>query len=499
MTAVTRVLAVAAMVLAPAVGSAWAQAYRYQPPAGPDTTVKALAFPTGNVSDSAIVVHQVMPRAILRGATFDYQYHVTNTSSAELASVVLRADRFDNLTVLSADPAGDQDSGAMVWNLGTLGPRETKVIKLNARSDAVGEASACITATYANTLCAPFKVVEPLLEVTKTATPQALLCDEIQITYRVSNPGSGVARNVRIQDDLTEGLVIRDGRTAVVGSARDLAPGQSKQVTVYAKASHTGVFASGATATADGGLTATSEVTSTTITQPILQITSNCPGKRFLGRNADFEFTVTNTGDADAADTVLTNTFAGAGRLVSVSDTGRVAGSQVSWNLGTLKPGQSRTVSARTTADVATELHASATVQAGCADSVNTTCVTPFVGIPAILLEVIDLDDPVEVGSNTTYVISVTNQGTAPDSNILITCDLPVQESFVSASGATPAVAQGNRVTFEPVATLAPKQKVQWRLVVRSQSEGDSRFAVSLTSTQLTEPVRETESTNHYE
>lgn len=479
--------------------TATAQSYRYQPAAGANMTVKVMAFPTGQLSSSAIVVHQLMPREILRSAPFEYEYHVTNTSPVELKNVVLTAEDFNNLSVSSADPSASSAGDSMQWNLGSLAAKETKVIKLNARSDAVGEASACLTATYANTLCASVTVVEPMLEIVKTATEQALLCDEIQMTYRVTNPGSGIARNVRILDELPDGIVTRNNRTSVKGDAKDLAPGQSKHVTVYAKASRTGIFSSSATATADNGLTASSQTTTTTISQPVLQVSSNCPQQRFLDRTADFEFLVSNIGDAPAANTVLVNSFSGAGRLVSVSDGGRSNGSQVSWNLGTLGPGESRTVSAKTIASVATVLRASATVQANCAESVTATCETPFVGIPAILLEVIDVDDPVEVGANTTYVISVTNQGSAPDTNITVVCDLPIEESFVSAGGATQGRVDGNRVTFESVPTLAPKAKVQWRLVVKSERPGDSRFAVALTSDHLTEPVRETESTNHYE
>ena len=38
------------------------------------------------------------------------------------------------------------------------------------------------------------------------------------------------------------------------------------------------------------------------------------------------------------------------------------------------------------------------------------SCETKVEGIPAILLEVIDLEDPIEVGAQTTYEIKVTNQ-----------------------------------------------------------------------------------------
>ena len=119
-------------------------------------------------------------------------------------------------------------------------------------------------------------------------------------------------------------------------------------------------------------------------------------------------------------------------------------------------------------------------------------------GVPAILLEVIDISDPIEVGADETYVITVTNQGTADDNNIRIECTLPAEEDFVSAEGPTKFNAEGKSVVFEPLSSLAPKAKVTYRVVVKGTSAKDVRFKTSLTSDMLTSPVEETESTHVY-
>jgi uncharacterized repeat protein (TIGR01451 family) len=49
---------------------------------------------------------------------------------------------------------------------------------------------------------------------------------------------------------------------------------------------------------------------------------------------------------------------------------------------------------------------------------------TLITGISAVSLEVVDVDDPVKVGARTTYVISVTNQGSAAATNVSIACIL---------------------------------------------------------------------------
>lgn len=118
--------------------------------------------------------------------------------------------------------------------------------------------------------------------------------------------------------------------------------------------------------------------------------------------------------------------------------------------------------------------------------------------IPAILLEVVDLEDPVEVGKEVTYVIKVTNQGTTSGTNIRIVCTLPACQSFVSGTGATTVQAQDNTVTMAALPTLAPKAVASWRVVVKATQAADARIKVGLSSDQIQQPVVHHEATQQY-
>jgi uncharacterized repeat protein (TIGR01451 family) len=112
---------------------------------------------------------------------------------------------------------------------------------------------------------------------------------------------------------------------------------------------------------------------------------------------------------------------------------------------------------------------------------------------------VVDVSDPIAVGQNETYVITVTNQGTAPDTNIRVTATLEESMGFVSASGPTNGALAGDRVVFEPLQTLAPKASATWRVVVKALEPADARFMVLMNSSNLGRDVGETEATNFYE
>jgi uncharacterized repeat protein (TIGR01451 family) len=120
-------------------------------------------------------------------------------------------------------------------------------------------------------------------------------------------------------------------------------------------------------------------------------------------------------------------------------------------------------------------------------------------GIASCRLEATDLEDPIEVGSQTTYVVTVTNQGSAADTNVRITCTLDDKVQYTTSAGSTPGTLMGKTLTFSAVRTLDPKAKVSWRIVVKGIQPGDARFKVTMNSDKLTVPMEYTEVTHIYQ
>ena len=229
---------------------------------------------------------------------------------------------------------------------------------------------------------------------------------------------------------------------------------------------------------------------------PMLEISKRCPPLRYLGREATFEITVTNRGDGPAQNVVVTDTMTGGVDFLAADNDGAREGGNVTWRLGNMDAGQSRTMTIKTRAARIGPVKNSAKVT-WCAEAVS-ECDTEVKGIPAILLECVDDPDPIEVGGSLSYTIQVTNQGSETGTNIRVDCTLPPEQEFVSAGGATTATAEGKAVKFAPLPTLAPKAVASFKVTVKGISPADSRFKVSLMSDQIATPVEETESTHIY-
>jgi uncharacterized repeat protein (TIGR01451 family) len=463
--------------------------------------VTEVAFPTGNKKTSAVLLHEVMPDEVLKGAVYTYEYHITNLTKLTHQDVMITNEGGHNLLVVdSTPPVKKAADGSFEWIIGELAPQETKIVRVKATSAEVGSASDCVSVDYANSLCAVTKVVDPDLLLIKTAKSDGNICDDFWFTYEVVNPGSGMANNIKIRDEIPKGLRTIDGNKTVVEiAAGDLAPGERRKFTVEAKGVETGRHRSIAVAKADGGLISESENIETLIYQPVLTIGADSRDSQYLGRSVEHFYTVKNVGDAPSENTTLSIDLPGGGaQFLQASNGGVADGGKATWQLGSLGINESNKVSVKMKATAVETIRSTASANGECAAPVSDNTLTEVIGISAILLELVDSGDPAEVGNIVTYTITATNQGSAADTDVNILCTIPAGMEYVSTDGPTPGALNGNTLKLEPVTVLGVGQNAQWNIQVRAQKVGDVRFGVSMTTGQLKEKVQETEATTIY-
>jgi uncharacterized delta-60 repeat protein/uncharacterized repeat protein (TIGR01451 family) len=108
--------------------------------------------------------------------------------------------------------------------------------------------------------------------------------------------------------------------------------------------------------------------------------------------------------------------------------------------------------------------------------------------IPAaadLVVGVTDIPNPVVVGSNITYTISVTNFGPSTASNVVVSAALPSTASFVSASPGY--MLASNTVTFGNIANMAKDASITLSIVVQPFVVGSATNTVTV-STIVTDP-----------
>jgi uncharacterized repeat protein (TIGR01451 family) len=442
-----------------------------------------------------------MPKEVGLNSQFDYTIRLTNLTETTLTGIVVTEEIAEHFKFTNASPTVDEeDENKLVWHLSSLGPKASRQFKISGTGTQVNLLKHCTTViTPVIPACTSVQIIQPALQLTKTAPSEVLLCDVIPVRYVVTNTGTGAVQNVRIIETLPGGLRTTDGKSELIFDAGTLMAGQSRQFSAELRATQTGKYISKAVANSTTGTTTESASTTTTVGLPILSMKKEGAGTQYIGRPVTYEITLTNKSDVPAKNTVLEDMIPSGVTGVKASAGAKLTDSKLIWEFGTLEPNASKNVKVSYTPNRAGILTSSATATAYCAEAVTSSVRTTVTGISALSLEVVDVEDPVRVGSHATYIIRVENQGSATATNIRVGCALEDTVRYVSSAGATTSSQEGQTLRFFPLPSLAPKAKAAWRVVVEAVRPGDVRFKATMVADQLSRPVEETESTHLYE
>lgn len=463
------------------------------PAAAPVTGASVAYYPTGNRASSCLMIEKMVAGETAAGVPVDYVIRATNICGSKIDNVLVEDGKINGFNIASATPQPGTAGNNWSWNLGSLNAGESKTITIKGSFAQSGSYSTCGSGSYSVPVCMTVNVVAPALKLTKTAPAEGTPCDVWPVTLTVTNSGSGTARGVTLADPLPAGLKI-------VGAAPnfnvgDLASGQSREVKFNVQADKTGTFANTATATAQGGLTATSNTTSTVIKQAVLTIDKKCPDRLRIGQNMKFDIVVTNTGSAVATNTVVRDAIPAQARFVSATEGGAVSGTDVVWNLGNLNPGQSRTLSVTFSGGTQGALQNTASASATCANAVSDSCTVTLAGVPDIGTGIDDNDGVVNVGQPHNFAFTVVNQGQINLTNVKVVFTPEAGLEFVSTNAAGGATNAGGTQSVN-VGTVNVGQRVTFNIVYRGTKAGDLILQTITTSDQ-TRAVRNDEQVNY--
>jgi uncharacterized repeat protein (TIGR01451 family) len=230
------------------------------------------------------------------------------------------------------------------------------------------------------------------------------------------------------------------------------------------------------------------------------------PVQQYANLPAKYQLTIRNEGTGPASSVVLSNLLPAQTKLISAGPGGQLHMQQVAWQIGSLEAGGTRTVQFVLRAETAGEFVNRATVLWDRGQRAETEFRTRFVGTSALHMEVVDKKDPIAVGGQTTYVITVLNQGSAAATNVQVSVLVPPELKLIQAKSdkAKPPEKEdlpaptkfGQELTFATIKELPAGQQARYEVFVEAVQAGDVRFSVRMNADQLKSgPVIEEEST----
>jgi uncharacterized repeat protein (TIGR01451 family) len=454
-----------------------------------------------------LAVEKRGPREVQVGKPARYEILVRNVGSATAHDVTLRdAIPFGTTLVTTAPPAspvqtaaGAAGEGELVWSLGTLDPGGQVRVVMEVMPQEEGEIGSIASVSFRADASIRSRATKPALRIEATEPKPVLIGRDTQLTVTVSNPGSGVATGVVLEGFLPDNVSHRTG-SELEFDVGQLRPGESRTIDLVLGTRGPGVQAARFIARADGGVEA-EQKTKLEVTAPTLELAVDMPVRRFLQRPATCSIAMVNAGTAPARAVELAAQLPPGMKFVRANNAGwhDERTHRVLWNLEELPPGETGTVEVvvMPVALGPQKIMAAARSADGLADQVAHVCEVE--GLAAVSFEVVDSEDPVEVGGVTEYVVRVGNQGTKPATGVRVTATLLGDLEPVEAQGPAGHRMENRAVVFDPLVKLAPSEEAVFRIRARGRRAGDQRVQVQVVSQDHAAPITKEEITRVYD
>ncbi len=423
---------------------------------------------------------------------------VRNNGRIPVRDIAVDAYFPESVRLTAATPQPVDSTDRLTWAFDELKAGGEAVIEITLVPSVPGELSTNALVRFTGQAIGAFDVVEPKLQLNVKGPQKVMVGDPASQIVTISNPGTGIAENVYIEAIVPKGLEHPRGErlSMPIGTIN---PGESRVVRLSLAAMEGGQHQVTVAAMADHGLsqTVSSDVL---VVAPSLSLKLDGPDLRYVGRSAQYVLSVSNKGQAASNNVRVKHQVPDGFEYVDSTGGGLYdqRTRMVSWFVGRLEPGESAQVHLelmpKTLGDYVHR--AGALSEQGVVSEAQLP--TRVDGSSSLALEIVDLDDPVEVGVETVYEIRLRNDGSKAAGNVGVSCELPAGVELITAKGPTSHIAENQIVVFKSLDSLQAGETAVYRVFVRGRVEGNHRFRARLASDSVKEPLISEELTKFY-
>jgi len=483
---------------------------RAEPPPG---------VPVGPGIPSAPVVDPPTPRVSVKvrvAATasaakeLEYRLVVENGGQGAAHRVYVRAAVPSNADFVRADPEPDKREPELRWEIGTLPGAGKKEILLVVRPTGGGDVECTARVGFEHGETVRSRLGKADLRLRLSAPERAAVNDLRPVTLEITNLGKVPAAHVVLTAQVPNELgVSRPDPPEVEGKPftwelGSIEPGRSRLVRFDVRARDTGSFILKADARADGGASGQASA-SVLVGEPKLRLEMTGPERRLPGGTATYRLTVGNPGTMPAGNVVVEDVVPEPVHTVSAVPTPQalpynsldakerqVKGVRLRWPVGTLAPGEKRTLTLTVRFPASGEQFANRATARADRDLVSEAeVVTALEGAANLKAEFDRGEFVLESGKKATYTLRVGNRGSAAATNVALTLTVPEGLRIVEGAGPGPdgGVQSGNVIRYSPVAKLEPNGEQRYTVTVEAlppkAPRVQLRFRVEVTADQL--------------
>lgn len=446
-----------------------------------------------------LIVEKIAPTEIQVGKPAEFTVHVRNTGRVDAHDVVV----YDTIPqgtrlVETKPPATRATDGSLKFQLGTIQPGQEAIATIELMPLVEGEIGSVASVTFQAEVSVRTVATKPILVIEHNGPKIALVGEEIPLTITISNPGTGTATGVILEEDVPEGVEHPAG-SSLEFEVGDLKPGESRELDLILTATKAGSVENIIRARADANILV-EDRQQFEVVAPQLQVSMKGPTRRYLERQATYTIAVANPGTAAAHQIELVAHLPKGMKFVETNNQGEYDPSQhaIYWSLEELPPAQMGSVKLTTVPIEIGEqrMRIESRADMGLTDAHEHSVSVD--GVSSLFFEVADSADPIEVGKETLYEIRLVNEGSKVATNVSLIASVPNQMQVLNGDGPTRGTIEGQHIQFQPLTQLEPGGEQLYRIQVQGIGAGDHRIRVQVASDDMATPVTREESTRVY-
>jgi uncharacterized repeat protein (TIGR01451 family) len=438
-----------------------------------------------------ITVTASNPKMCLLGDQYPLDFDVK--ACDDVCDVVVTTHLPEGVSFIKSTPEAKVEGRKLTWNFGSMQKGECRPAKVVVKCECEGELCACFCATatpvrFCSLLCA-----KPILTCHKCGPEEVCPGDPVNYTITVTNKGTCTAEDVVITDNIPPEMEHSSCQKTLAFKLGSLEPCQTKTVNLCLTAVKRGNTCNTAIVSACNADTVSCQWC-TCICCCGVDIIKTGPKEVAIGKNADYQITVTNTGDKPLTEVVVTDMAPNMTSIVAANGAS-ITANQAMWRVKEIKVGEkvNFNVTLTTCTPGCFTDKAGVTTAQGCNACSEFT--TRWKGRAALNVCIVESEDPICVKEHTTYTVDVVNQGSEDDNKVNVVVRFPAELKPVRAYGDTAGTISGQTVTFAPSGTLRAKQSMKYRVEAEGVASGDARVNVEVSSEAIKTPIMQQAST----
>lgn len=435
---------------------------------------------------------------IMVGEECAFDLVVKNNGDVTVEDIEVDAFFPQTVRLTAARPKPSAADDRVTWKLSSLDPGAQQKLSVKLIPSRRGEIQLSSKVRFTGETAGKFVVAEPVIGVTVEGPEQVLIGEPVAHVIKITNTGTGTARDVSLEALIPDGLKHPRGERLLleVGS---LEAGEVREVRLALAAVEGGDQTIKLAAESSNALRNLQTV-ELMVAAPSLALKMDGPGLRYKGREGVYTLVVENDGTAVSENVRVRHRLPNGFEFVKADNNGKFDDKSrvIDWFLGAMKPGDKHEINVQLAAvNFGNFTHEVAAISDQGAQAIAELD-TRIEGTAALSLEIVDLDDPVEVGADNAYEIRVKNGGSIAAGNVGVAFELPKGVKFVSAKGPSDHVVEKGIVFFRSVQSLKPSQEVTYQIQVKGSTAGNHRFRARLASDSIQEPLIFGELTKYY-